>query len=50
MAYNGRTPFVSVTIIKPRDVESSVRLDGSDVILNIAGDVWTIGREGVKRS
>ena len=50
MAYNGKAPFVSATIIKPKGIDASVRLEGKDVILKIAGDTWTISREGVKRT
>ena len=50
MAYNGKAPFVSATIIKPKGIDASARLEGKDVILKIAGDTWTISREGVKRT
>ena len=49
MSYNGKAPFMAVTIIKPSDVKASAVLDGRDVVIDAPFGKWIISREGVKR-
>ena len=49
MSYNGKAPFMAVTIIKPSDVKASAVLDGRDVVIDAPSGKWIVSREGVKR-
>ena len=49
MAYNGKAPFVCTSIIKKKDSDATVRLDGGNAILTTTESRWIIKRSGVER-
>ena len=50
MAYNGKAPFVSATIVKAEGADASIRLDGDKAVLRIGKETWIISRKGVEKA
>jgi hypothetical protein len=50
MAYNGKAPFVSATIVKAEGADASIRLDGAKAVLRIGKETWIISRKGVEKA